>query len=334
MALCAAVMLAACGPRATDHEQVSSRERLVIKVSHVVGVNTPKGEGALRFAQAMKERSGGRVEVQVFPNSQLYKDGEEFAALREGAVQLIAPSTAKLVQLHPSWQVFDLPYLFRSFADVERLFTAPVGLEMRQALEEKGYVPLAIWPGGFKQLTNTHRPLVVPADFQGLRFRVQPSPVIVDQIQGLGAHATATGFDSLYASLERRELDAQENTFSNIYTRHLHEVQPHLTISNHGYLAYVVLVDRTWWQGLAPDMREIVRESLAEATQLVRERAAPMNEEALSKLRHSGRAKVRTLSDVERHALRDALQPVYQKAAERLGKGFVDKVVSTARGEP
>jgi tripartite ATP-independent transporter DctP family solute receptor len=322
---------AGCTPRAQDHEQVSPRERLIIKFSHVVGENTPKGAGAQRFAQAMKERTGGRVEVQVFANSQLYKDGEELTALKDGSIQMIAPSTSKLTTLQPEWAVFDLPYLFAEPEDAQRLFTSRLGLDLRQGLEARGFLPLVLWPNGFKQFTNRMRPLERPEDFRGLRFRVQPGTVLPAQFSGLGAFSTVATFDALYAALEQQEVDGQENTLSNIYTRSLHEVQPYLTISDHGLLAYVVLVNARWWQGLEPDLREEIREALAEATRWVWENAPRMNEEALAKLSAMPGLSVHGATEEERARLRAAMAPAYAQVEQQFGKEFLSRVLESVR---
>jgi tripartite ATP-independent transporter DctP family solute receptor len=325
------LLVAGCAKRAQDFEQVSPRERIVIKFSHVVAENSPKGGGATRFAQAVKERTGGHIEVQVFPNSQLFKDGEELTALKDGSVQIIAPATAKLASIHPGWQVFDLPYLFQSPDEAHRLFTSPLGLELRQATEAKGFIALALWPNGFKQMTNRVRPLRTPADYQGLRFRIQSSGVIQAQFQALGARPIQSTFDTLYASLERREVDGQENTLNNIYTRSLHEVQPYLTLSNHGLLAYVVLVNADWWQQLDPDLRERVREALAEASKWVSENADQLNAESLEKLRRTARVSIHTPTAEERRALQEAMAPAYQELEGLLGKEFVQRAIETVQ---
>lgn len=326
-----ALLAAGCAPRAADHEQVSPQEHLVIKFSHVVAENTPKGAGAQRFAAALRERTGGRVEVQVFANSLLYKDGEELTALKDGSIQMIAPATSKLTPLDPRWGIFDLPYLFAGPDDAQRLFTSKLGLELRQELELQGIVPLVLWPNGFKQFTNRLRPLRTPADFAGLRFRAQPGDVLRAQMGGLGVSTVVSTFDALYASLEKQEVDGQENTLSNIYTRSLHEVQPYLTVSDHGMLAYVVLVNAKWWQQLEPDLREATREAMADATRWVWENAPRMNEEALAKLSAMPRISVHVATPDERRQLRAAMAPAYTQVEQQFGKSFLAQVMEAVR---
>jgi tripartite ATP-independent transporter DctP family solute receptor len=320
---------AGCVPRTVDYEQISPKERLVARFSHVTAENSPKHLAAVRFAEAARERAGGRVEIQVYPNSQLYRDWEEIRAVQEGAIQFIAVAPSKLVEFDAAWQVYDMPYLFTSFADVERLFNSDLGLQMRKRLEEKGLVALAIWPNGFKQFTNRRNPLVSPADFAGLAFRAQAGQVLQDQFAAVGARAVVSSFNTLYADIETGRIDGQENTPNNIYTRNLPSVQPFLTISDHGFLAYVVITRAAWWKGIDPALKEPLVAGLDEASRWVRENAPAMNEEALAKLTASDRVQVYTLSQLEREELRAAFAPVYQGLESRLGRGFLAQVLSS-----
>lgn len=332
--LTSALILVSCGvPRARDYEQVSKDERIVIKFSHVVAENTPKGLAARRFATAVKKRTGGLVEVQVFPNSSLYKDGEEFDALRRNEIQIIAPSLSKLADIDPLWQVFDLPYLFTDLASVERIIAGSTGQRLYDTLRRKEMEPIAFWDNGFKVITNAERPLVRPHDVEGLRLRIQPSPVTRDSFVALGALVSVRSFDSLYGVLAKRELDGQENTASNILSKRIHEVQPYMTISNHGYLGYVVLVNQDFWNSLAPELRETLREAMTDVTQWVRENAGPMNDEALERIRASGEVKIYRQTQEERKEWRAAMDLAYQRAEERLGEEAVRTAVQEAEGK-
>lgn len=329
VSLLLALALAGCTPLAADHEQISPDERVVGRLSHVTAENSPKHVAAVKFAAAASERAGGRVEIQVYPNSQLYPDWDELSALLRGDIQFIAVAPSKLIQFDPAWQVFDLPYLFTGFEQVEHLFTSPPGMELRQRLAARGLVALAIWPNGFKQFTNNRRPLVSPADFQGLVFRAQVGQVLQDQFAAVGARAVVSSFNTLYADIERGFIDAQENTLNNIYTRNLQAVQPYLTISDHGFLSYVVIVQGAWWRSLDPERRQALEEGLEEATQWARDHAQAMNEESLERLIKTGRVEVYTLTAAERERLRQAFGPAYRGIERRLGKAFTDQVLKT-----
>lgn len=325
--------LAACGPaRYPDFEQVSAKDRTVIKFSHVVAENTPKGIAARRFAAMVKERSGGKIEVQVFPNSQLYGDGEEFDRLRSGDVQIIAPSLSKLADLDPPWQVFDLPYFFDDDRSVERVIAGATGQRLYAGLRRMGMEPVAFWHNGFKQISNARGSLLLPVDIRGLRFRIQSSPVMRDMFQVLGAEVSVRPFDSLYGALAKGELDGQENAPSNIFSKHIHEVQPYMTVSNFGYLGYVVLVNERFWSALAPDTRELLREAMADTTQWVRENARALNEEAMDRIRISGKVLIHKQTPNERELWRTVLEPVYRRAESRLGADVLREVLREAKG--
>ncbi|HEY3363668.1 MAG TPA: DctP family TRAP transporter solute-binding subunit [Symbiobacteriaceae bacterium] len=328
------MLLAACGgSRHPDHEQVSPNERIVIKFSHVVAENTPKGLAARRFAAIMKERTGGRVEVQVFPNSQLYGDGEEVSRLRSNDVQMIAPSLSNLSDWDPLWQVFDLPYLFDDEQGVDRVVTGSTGQQLYAGLRRLDMEPIAFWQNGFKHFTNSRGSLLLPDQFKGLRFRTQPSPVMRDALRLLGAESSYRTFDAIYTALASRELDGQENTPSNMYSKRIYEVQPYMTLSSHGYLGYVVLVNATFWNSLPPDLRETMREAMADTTQWVRENAARLNAEALERIEAGGKVIIHRQTVNEREFWRQAMEPAYRLAGERVGADAVARVIREARGE-
>lgn len=328
-----AVLLGACGSyRYPDHEQVSPAERTVLKFSHVVAENTPKGLGARRFAATVKQRTAGHVEVQVFPNSQLFGDGEEMTALRSGAVQIIAPSTSKLADLDPMWQVFDLPYLFRDEQDVDRLVAGPTGQQLYANLRRQGFEPIAFWHGGFKHVTNSRTSLLLPGSVAGLRFRIQPSPVMRDAFQGMGAEVSILTFDALYGALADKRIDGQENSPTNIVSKRIHEVQGYMTVTNHGYQGYVILVDQAFWNKLPPEMRETLRETMSDATQWVRDNAPVLNEEAMERIRATGKVIIHTQTANERELWRTAMQGAYRRTEERLGTEVVQQAVREAWG--
>ncbi|MFZ5824767.1 MAG: TRAP transporter substrate-binding protein [Bacillota bacterium] len=314
----ALLSLAGCGSqRAIDHEQWGSEEKMVIIFSHVVAENTPKGLAARRFANLVREKSKGRIQVEVFPNGQLAGDDEEIQALQDGRVHLIAPSTGKLAGLFPAWQVFDLPYAFPDQEAVVTAMEGPIGQKLFRTVQRRGLRGLVMWDNGWKQMTSSKRPLITPADFAGQRFRVQPSRVLVEQFEALGATAVAVPFDQTFRALETRQVDGQENTPSNIYWKKFHEVQRYLTISNHGYLGYVVLTNNLYWENLPEDARLILTEALAETTAWVRENAGRLNERDLDHIR-MGRIEVHFQTEQERMAWKEAFHPVYHYFASEV----------------
>jgi C4-dicarboxylate-binding protein DctP len=287
---------------------------IVIQFSHVVTPETAKGRAALRFKELAEAKTRGKVRVEVYPNSQLYKDREEMDALRLGAVQMIAPSLSKLASLGGAdFEVFDLPFLFTDRAAFRIAVDGPLGASLLKKLEPSGVIGLAFWDNGFKVFT-ANRSLQVPADFKGQRIRVQASKVLVTQMKYLGAVPSVSPLSNVYDSLKRDQLDGQENTPINIYTQRLHEVQRHMTVSNHGYLAYAVIVNKQFWGKLPADIRNALEDALREATAFEFSLSEAENQKALEQIKASGKLSVYALSVQEAAQWRTALMPVYQAA--------------------
>lgn len=325
------LLLGGCSPRVIDEQQVAKNEKIVIKFSHVVSENTSKGLAAKRFADLVRERTGGYVEVQVFPDSKLYKDGEEFEALKNGAVQMLAPATSKLSTMFPEWQLFDLPFAFPDMKTAHSLMDGSLGQELFADLQKQKFLGLAMWDSGFKQFTNNERPLRTPEDFQGLRFRIMTSNVLKDQFEALGAQALPMPFNDVYQALVNGTVDAEENTISNINTQKFNQTQKYLTLSNHGYLGYVVLTNLDFWQGLPPQVRKILEDTLREVTIWERERAGEMDQKQLVELEQEGKLKITRLSQGEKLQLQKSLNPVYERLSKEIGQDLVNRVIRNSR---
>ena len=239
---------------------------IVIKFSHVVAVDTPKGQAALRFKEVAERETRGRVKVEVFPNSQLYKDKEELEALQLGAVQMLAPSLAKFGPLGvKEFEAFDLPYMFPNKNALNAVTEGKIGKDLLQKLEGKGMYGLAYWDNGFK-IMSANKPLHAVADFKGIKMRIQSSKVLDAQMRSLGANPQVMAFSEVYQALQTGVVDGTENPPSNMYTQKMHEVQKHLTVSNHGYLGYAVIVNKKFWDGLPADIRKSLEKAMADAT--------------------------------------------------------------------
>jgi tripartite ATP-independent transporter DctP family solute receptor len=309
-----------------DHEQLSQEERIVIRFSHVVGEDTPKGLAARRFAKLMKERTNGYVEVQVFPNGYLYKDGEELEALQRGDIQMIAPATSKITSLVPEWQVMDLPFAFQNVEEVHDYLNGSAGKVLMNKLKPKGMYPLDIWDNGFKQMTSNHNALIHPDDFEGLRFRIMPSQVLHDQFTELKALPQPYSFNEVFQLLENNEIDGQENTASNITSKNLHSMQDYMTVSNHGYLGYLVLINIQFWEQLPDDIKKTLEETLAEVTEWEMDKAKELHKQELQSLEQCQCISIHVLTEEERQQWEDALQPVYQKFSDRFGANYIDQL--------
>lgn len=319
------MLLSACQQKdlPVDHEQLSEDERIVIRFSHIVGENTPKGVAARRFARLVKDRTDGFVEVQVFPNGYLYRDGEEMDALLKGDIQMIAPAMSKLSAIAPEWEVIDLPFAFENSHQVRSYLQGDNGKKLFQKLEINGLQPLEVWDNGLKQMTNSVRPLIEPSDFSGLRFRIMPSSVIESQFYHFNATTQVNSFNEVYQLLEKRETNAQENTFSNIVSKNLHSLQDYLTISDHGYLGYVVLMNKKFWDALPSDIQQVIEETLAEVTKWEIKRAEELNEESMKKLIECECIDIHVLTDEEKRMWEETLKPVYQLYIDRFGVDYI-----------
>ncbi|HJV86617.1 MAG TPA: TRAP transporter substrate-binding protein [Noviherbaspirillum sp.] len=299
---------------------------IVIKFSHVVANDTPKGKAAERFKELAEKATKGRVKVEVYPNSTLYKDKEEMEALQLGAVQMLAPSLAKFGPLGvKEFEVFDLPYIFPSKDVLYRVTEGPIGKQLFQKLESKGITGLAYWDNGFKVM-SANKPLHHPADFKGLKMRIQSSKVLDAQMRALGANPQVMAFSEVYQALQTGVVDGTENPPSNLYTQKMHEVQKHVTVSNHGYLGYAVIVNKKFWDGLPADIRTELDGAMKEATKYANAIAQQENDKALDAVKKSGKSTVYVLTDAEKAEWRKALQPVQKEMEGRIGKDLIQAV--------
>jgi C4-dicarboxylate-binding protein DctP len=316
-------LLAVLLTAATVGPALAAEDGLVIRFSHVVAADSPKGKAAEKFAQLAAERTAGKVRVEVFPNSRLYGDKDEMAALLAGQVEMLAPSLSKLKMLHTTdFEVFDLPYLFPDMAAVHRVTQGPIGKSLLAELDRQGVVGLAFWDNGFKQM-SANRPLRVPADFAGLTLRIQPSAVLDAQMKALGARPRPLDFSEVYGALKVGAVDGTEGPVSNFYTQNLHLAQKYLTLSNHGYLGYAVIANKKFWGGLSPDIRSALESALRDATSYANAGAEENNAAALAAVRKSGRTQIIELTAAEKSAWRKALGKVHEQVAPKIPKELV-----------
>ena len=304
----------------------TAQNPIVIKFSHVVTVDTPKGRGAERFKELAEQRTQGRVRVEVYPNSSLYKDKEELEALQLGAVQMLAPSVSKFGPLGvKEYEAFDLPYIFPNKDVLHRVTEGPIGAQLFQKLESKGIHGLAYWDNGFKVMT-ANRPLHLPADFRGLKMRIQASKVLDAQFRALGANPQVMAFSDVYQGLQTGVVDGTENTPSNVYTQKMHEVQKYLTLSNHGYIGYAVIVNRDFWAKLPPDIRTTLEGAMADASRYANAVSQQDNDDALAKMKATKKIEFIELTPTEKAAWRRALLPVQTEMESRVGKDLIDAI--------
>ena len=306
----------------------SAQAPIIIKFSHVVANDTPKGKGALKFKELAEKYTNGKVKVEVYPNSTLYKDKEELEALQLCAVQMLAPSNSKFGPIGiKDFEVFDLPFLLPNLTSLRKVTEGPIGKKMLTLLDAKGMVGLAYWDNGFKQM-SANKPLRMPEDYKGQKFRIQSSKVLEAQFRLLGATPQVMAFSEVYQALQTGVVDGCENTPSNYVTQKFHEVQKHITVSYHAHLQYAVIVNSKFWNGLPGDIRGQVDKAMAEATDYTNSIAQKENEDALEEIKKSGKTELHYLTPEQKKAWQVAMAPTYQWAKGRVGQEVLDVVAT------
>ncbi len=313
---------------------LSVSAQTIIKFSHVVAVDTPKGQAALFFAKRAGELTKGKVKVEVYANSSLYKDGEEMSALQMGSVQMLAPSLAKFGPLGvKEFEAFDFPFIFDDTAELHKITQGPVGAAMLAKLEPKGIKGLAYWDNGFKSF-SANTPLKMPADYKGKKFRIQSSKVLEEEIRSVGGIPQVMAFSEVYQALQTGVVDGTENPISNFYTQKMHEVQKYLSITNHGYLGYAVIANKKFWDGLPADVRGQLEQAMKEATVYANQIAQEENDKSLAGVKASGKTTVYVPSKEERLALKKAMASVHIKMADRVGKETLQEFYKATGFDP
>lgn len=296
---------------------------VTIKFSHVVAENTPKGQMANKFKDLVAERLAGKVQVEVFPNSQLFGDNKVLEAMLLGDVQMGAPALSKFSRYTKKLQIFDLPFLFKDMAAVEKFQKSDKGNELLDSLQKKGLVGLGYLHNGMKQLSSS-QPLKVPADANGLKFRIMSSDVLAAQFKAVKATPLKKPFSEVFTLLQTKAIDGQENTWSNIYSKKFFEVQPYITESNHGLLDYMVVTSKEFWMSLDKADAKVVKEALDEAIAFGNEVAAKKAMDDRQKIIDSKRTEIIELDDAQRSQWVEVMKPVWEEFEKEIGKDMID----------
>jgi len=306
-----------------------AQQPIVVKFSHVVAEATPKGQGALKFKEVAEKLLPGKVQVQVFPNSQLFGDAKELEAVLLGDVQFIAPSLSKFDRYTKKLQIFDLPFLFDDIAAVDRFQQSPAGKALLDSMKSRGLQGLAYWHNGMKQLSTNRDKLTRPEDVKGLKFRIQASDVLEAQFRALGANPQKMAFAEVYQALQTGVVDGHENTWSNTYSQKFHEVQKTMAVTNHGVIDYMVVTNAKWWDGLPADIRAGLKQAMDEATAFSNKLANELNERDRKRIEEAGKAKIQPLSKEDVAAWRKAMEPVWAKFEGDIGKDLIDAALKS-----
>jgi len=305
---------------------IATAAPIMIKFSHVVAENTPKGQMANKFAELVERDLAGKVKVEVFPNSQLFGDNKVLEAMILGDVQMAAPSLSKFKKYTKSLQIFDLPFLFKDMAAVEKFQQGPVGQKLLMATKKKGLIGLGYLHNGLKQLSASD-PLRVPADAKGKKFRIMSSDVLAAQFQAVGAMPLKKPFSEVFTLLQTKAIDGQENSWSNIFSKKFYEVQPYITESNHGVLDYFVITSAEFWMGLPDDIRTQLKKDLDEAIAFGNKVAAEKAIGDRQKIIDSKRSTIIELTPAERQQWVDAMKPVWKQFEDQIGKEYIEAAV-------
>ena len=307
----------------------------VLKFSHVVSENTPKGKAANFFEKRLEELSKGKIDVQVYPNSQLYKDKEVLKALKLNSAQMACPSFSKFTKTVPQLALFDLPFLFRDMNHVHKVQDGEVGQKLKDLVSAKGFVVLDYWDNAFKQISSSKKAILMPQDAKGQKFRIMSSKVLEEQFKAVGAIPQVMPFSEVYSALQQGVIDGQENTNSNIYTKKFYEVQKYMTVSNHGYLGYLVVMSKKFWDSLPKDLQEAVKQAMKEATAKEREWAAELDKEQFNKIQEyakkTGKLKIYHLNDEQKKAWKEVMSKIYPKFydKDKIGKDLIEAALNT-----
>lgn len=306
----------------------------VMKISHVVSASTPKGMGADYLEKRIEELSGGRIDVQVFPNSQLYGDADEMKALAMNNIQVIMPSLSKFPSIVPQIQLFDLPFIFKDKEHLYKVMDGEVGAKLKSFVDAKKQMKaFDYWDAGFKHFSSSKKAILNPEDAKGQKFRIQSSKVLEEQFKIVGGNPQILPFSEVYSALQQGVVDATENPLSNFYTKKFHEVQSSLTISNHGYLGYLVVMNQKFWDSLPADLQENVAQAMKEATELERKAAAAEDIQFMKELRkyaeESKRLEIFELNDEQKENWRKVMEGVYPKFYKVIGEDLIKQAIET-----
>jgi len=324
--LLAAALLCLAGPAFA-----AAPQPIVVKLSHVVGEGTPKGRAALKFKELAEKRLAGRVEVRVYPKGSLFGDAEEVQALLRGDVQIVAPAVSKLEPYTRKLQIFELPFLFRDLAALERFERTKDGRALLDAMSARGIRGLAYWHNGMKELSSDRPRLRRPEDLKGLKIRVPPSEVIEAQFRAVGAEPRRMDYGEVYRALREGSVDGQENTWSNIYAQNLHEVQQTIAVTNHGVIDYMVITNAKWWNALPADVRRGLQEAMDEASAYGNGIAEEVNARGRERIAQAGRAKIQELEPADLAAWQAAMAPVWKRFEPEIGKELIDAALKASR---
>ncbi|KGR78517.1 DctP family TRAP transporter solute-binding subunit [Ureibacillus manganicus] len=311
-----------------DDEQVGIEDQVIIKFSHVVAENTPKGIAAEKFARLVEEKSNGRMVVQVYPNGMLYNDVNELQALKEGDIQMIAPTFSKMTDYLPNWQVLDLPFIIENEKQLKKVLTGSFSEKLIAELDGLNIKGLTFWSNGFKQIASSYSPILETHHFWHKKIRMMPSDILKEQYYLLRAKPITRTFDEVYKEIEKNLVDAQENTISNIFSKKFYEMENHITLSNHGILSYVVMMNEEFWNDLSISDQKIITDSLDEMENWQFEQAENINAINLQTLAHNKNVFIYELDEKNKRKWQEKLNPIYEYYRKNIHPNYLNELLN------
>lgn len=312
---------------ASVHAQAD--DPIVIKFSHVAAIDTPKGQAAEYFKKQAETLTEGKVKVEIYPNSMLFKDKEELEALQMGSVQMLAPVVGKLGPAGiKEFEAFDLPYLFTDLNAVHRVTKGEIGKSLLTKLDQRGMVGLGYWDAGFRVLSS-NKPIHTPDQIKGQKIRINSSKVNQAIISSVGAIPQTMPFSEVYQALQTGVVDGADGNLTNLYTQKQYEVQKHVTLTEHTYSGYVILVNKDFWNKLSEDIRGKLQQAVQEASDFNEKAVIDDDKKALEAIKASGKTEVYTPTPEEKELWVKAMLPVQDQLAERVGKDLVEQIRKT-----
>ena len=325
-------IFAGCGDQAKDTKQAENKT-WTIKFAHVVSSGTPKGKAADLFAKRAEELSGGKIKVEVFPSAQLVDDDKVFQELKRNNIQMAAPSFSKFTPIVKEFNLWDVPFLFRDETHLHHVMDGEVGQILKDKISQKGFIALDYWDAGFKQFSTNKKPFVLPEDAKGQKFRIMSSRVLEEQIKAIGANPQIINFGEVYSALQTGVVDGAENPLSNLYNSKFYEVQKSITMSNHGYLGYLVIASEKFWEELPQDMKDVVKQALDEATIYEREESQKEEKNLFENLekyaQETGKLTIYTLDDAQKEQWKEVMQAIYPKFYDLISKDLIEQTIQT-----
>lgn len=323
-------MLAGCGASNESNEPEVNQETVEIKVGHGNPESNAIHEGWLKFKEIVEEKSGGNIEVKIYPNGQLGGDRELIEALQMGNVTMSSPSSAPLASFDKSFFVLDIPFLFKDREQVYSTLDGKAGKELLGSLESYNIKGLAFMENGFRNLTNSKIGVRTPEDLDGLKIRTMENEIHLAAWTLLGANPTPMAFGELFTALQQKTVDGQENPFELIYSVKFHEVQDYISKTQHIYSPYVIIINKDFYEGLSDANKKIIDEAVVEATNYQREIAKQKDLESEEAIKAAG-VEVLDLTNEEKGMFKDKLVPLFDQVKEKAGAEIVDLFIDATK---